>query len=223
MSDKTNAQITELLQKTAKALNKNNMEVFIVPTKEDALEVCKGLLNKGDTIATGGSVTLKECKIDELISNGDYVFYDRMSAKTEEEKLEIYRKAFSCNAYLSGTNAITESGELYNVDGNSNRVAAMLFGPDRLIVVAGYNKIVKDINEAIYRVKTKAAPPNCERLNLDNYCRSEGKCVSLNKENPLMCEGCNSAARICCNYVTMGYQRRKDRVKVILVAEELGF
>lgn len=215
--------IMELLEKTAKALNKNNMETFIVSSKEEALKVCKELLNKGDTLTVGGSVTLKECKIDELISNGDYIFYDRMSAKTEEEKLEIYRKAFSCNAYLSGTNAITESGELYNVDGNSNRVAAMLFGSDRLIVVAGYNKIVKDINEAIYRVKTKAAPPNCERLSLDNYCRSMGKCVSLQKENPLMCEGCNSPTRICCNYVTMGYQRNKSRVKVILVAEELGY
>ena len=99
----------------------------------------------------------------------------------------------------------------------------MLFGSDKLIVVAGYNKIVKDVNEAVLRVKTKAAPPNCERLSLDNYCRSNGKCVSLTKDNPLLCDGCNSATRICCNYVVMGYQRKKDRVKVILVPEELGY
>ena len=124
---------------------------------------------------------------------------------------------------MNGDSPTPENGELYNVDGNSNRVAAMLFGSDRLIVVAGYNKIVKDVNEAVYRVKTKAAPPNCERLSLDNYCRKEGKCVSLTKENSLMCDGCASPTRICCNYVTMGYQRKKDRVKVILVAEELGY
>ena len=216
-------EIKTLLNETAQNLEKNNMETFVVSSKEEAYEVCKKLLNKGDTVTMGGSMTIKECRIDELLDSGDYVFYDRSKATTDDEKEEIYRKAFYCNAYLSGSNAITKTGELYNVDGNSNRVAAMLFGSDKLIVVAGYNKIVKDINEAVFRVKTKAAPPNCERLSLDNYCRKEGKCVSLLKENPLMCEGCASSTRICCNYVTMGYQRKKDRVKVILVAEELGY
>lgn len=223
MAELSKEQINELLENTAKALEKNNMQTFIASTKEDAANIVASLMPKGSSVTMGGSMTVKECGIDKILNSGDYVFYDRAKAQTEEEKLEIYRKAFSCNTYLSGTNAITLSGELYNVDGNSNRVAAMLFGSDQLIVVAGYNKIVKDISDAALRVKTEAAPPNCERLELDNYCRINGKCVSLNKENPLYCEGCASATRICCNYVTMGYQRNKQRVKVVLIAEKAGY
>ncbi len=219
------AKINELMEKTAKALRKNNMETFVADTKEDALKIAKELIKPGSSVTMGGSQTIKECGVYDLLKNGSYEFFDRTAPDiiTEEQKMEIYRRAFSSEYYLSSSNAITESGELYNVDGNSNRVAAMLFGSDNLIVIAGYNKIVKDLNEAVLRVKTKAAPPNCERLGLDNYCRSEGKCVSLLKENPLMCDGCSSKTKICCNYVVMGYQRNPKRVKVILVGEELGY
>ena len=215
--------INELMQKTAQALNKNNMQAFIVSTKEEALNKVKELMEKGESVSMGGSMTLKECGIADLLAGGNYEFLDRSKAKTEEEKFEIYRKSFFCDTYLSSSNAITQSGELYNVDGNSNRVAAMLYGPKQLIVVAGYNKIVENIDEAVLRVKEKAAPPNCERLNIDTYCRKQGKCVSLTKENPFMCDGCSSDGRICCSYVVMAHQRIKDRVKVILVGEELGY
>lgn len=213
----------ELMERTAKALNKNNMQTFIVSTKEEALQKVKDLMAEGSSVSIGGSMTLKECGITDMLSNGKYEFLDRSKAKTDEEKMDIYRKSFFCDTYLSSSNAITSNGELYNVDGNSNRVAAMLFGPKQHIVVAGYNKIVENINDAVLRVKEKAAPPNCERLNIDTYCRKEGKCVSLTKENPFMCDGCSSDGRICCSYVVMAHQRIKDRVKVILVAEELGY
>lgn len=223
MPEYTKEQINELLLKTAKALEKNNMQTFVVSNREEAAQTVLKLVEKGASVTMGGSMTINECGIFDIISNGDYIFYDRSTAKTEEEKMDIYTKAFTCNTYLSSSNAITEKGELYNVDGNSNRIAAMLFGSKQLIVVAGYNKIVKDIDEAVLRVKTKAAPPNCERLGIDNYCRKEGKCVSLNLQNPQLCDGCNSPSRICCNYVVMGYQRNISRVKVILVAEKLGY
>ena len=213
----------ELLEKTAKALNKNNMQTFIVSTKEEALQKVKDLMPDGSSVSIGGSMTLKECGITDMLSNGRYEFLDRSKAKTDEEKMDIYRKSFFCDTYLSSSNAITLNGELYNVDGNSNRVAAMLFGPKQLIVVAGYNKIVENTDEAVLRVKEKAAPPNCERLNIDTFCRKMGKCVSLTKETPFMCDGCDSDGRICCSYVVMAHQRIKDRVKVILVAEELGY
>ena len=216
-------KINELLEKTAKALNKNNMQTFIVSTKEEALQKVKDLMPDGSSVSIGGSMTLKECGITDMLSNGRYEFLDRSKAKTDEEKMDIYRKSFFCDTYLSSSNAITLNGELYNVDGNSNRVAAMLFGPKQLIVVAGYNKIVENTDEAVLRVKEKAAPPNCERLNIDTFCRKTGKCVSLTKENPFMCDGCESDGRICCSYVVMAHQRIKDRVKVILVGEELGY
>ncbi|MBQ7901740.1 MAG: lactate utilization protein, partial [Clostridia bacterium] len=135
----------------------------------------------------------------------------------------IYRAVFSADAFITSTNAITENGELYNVDGNSNRVSAMLFGPERVIVVAGYNKIVADINDAIKRVKTIAAPINSARLGVETPCTKTGKCVSLAKANPEICDGCASDARICANYTIMSRQKRSDRVYVILVGEELGF
>ena len=216
-------QINELMGKTALALNKNNMQTFIVSTKEEALRKVTELMQKGTSVSMGGSMTLKECGIADLLASGDYEFLDRSKAKNDEEKLEIYRKSFFCDTYLSSSNAITLNGELYNVDGNSNRVAAMLYGPKQLIVVAGYNKIVENIDEAVIRVKEKAAPPNCERLNIDTFCRKQGKCVSLTKEKSFMCDGCASDGRICSSYVVMSHQRIKDRVKVILVGEELGY
>ena len=224
MPQKSHEEILKLLKETALALEKNNMQTFVVKNKAEALQTVKSLISKGATVTMGGSQSIIECGIYDMLKNGDYNFYDRTApGVTEEEKNEIYRKAFSSNAYLSSSNAITKNGELYNVDGNSNRIAAMLYGSDKLIVVAGYNKIVETIDDAVLRVKTKAAPPNCERLNLNNYCRQTGKCVSLTKENPLLCDGCSSEGRICCNYVVMSYQRNKQRVKVVLVAEELGY
>ena len=168
-------------------------------------------------------MTAAECGIPELLRNGDYTFYDRsVPGLTPEQITDIYRKAFTCDAYISGSNAITENGELYNVDGNSNRVAAMLYGSKKLIVIAGYNKIVKDIDSAIKRVRETAAPANCVRLGLDNYCTHTGNCIASDRDGD-MCDGCDAESRICCNYVVMSRQRMKDRVKVVLVAEELGY
>ncbi len=215
--------MTKLI-KCAKALSDNNMEAFVVSTKEEAKEMCKNLLADCNTVTMGGSMSANECGITEMLSNGDYTFYNRnREGITPEEINDIYRKAFSSDAYISSSNAITENGELYNVDGNSNRVAAMLFGSRKLIVVAGYNKIVRNIDEAVERVKNVAAPVNCLRLGIDSYCAHTGNCISCESEGAEMAEGCKADSRICCNYTVMARQRNKDRVKVILVAEELGY
>lgn len=212
------------LEKCARALCANNMEAFVAETKEEAKEIAKKLLADCDTVTMGGCMSANECGITDMLSNGDYTFYNRnREGITPDEIYDIYRKAFSCDAYISSSNAITENGELYNVDGNSNRVAAMLFGSRKLIVVAGYNKIVKNIDDAIDRVKNQAAPINCLRLGIDNYCARTGNCVSCENPNAEMAEGCKSEGRICCNYTVMAQQRNKDRVKVILVAEKLGY
>ncbi len=216
--------ILKRLENCKDALEKNNMETFIARSKEEAREIAEKLLSDCQTVTMGGCMSAKECGIVDLISNGDYTFYNRnREGLSPEEIKEIYRKAFSCDAYISGSNAITENGELYNVDGNSNRVAAMLFGSRKLIVVAGYNKIVKDIDAAIERVKSIAAPINCMRLGIESYCSEKGHCISLDKDFSDMPTGCNSDSRICCNYTVMARQRDKNRVKVILVAEQLGF
>ncbi len=161
--------------------------------------------------------------MDELKS-GRYNYLDRSrEGITREEVEQVYRDTYSADVYFASSNAITESGCLYNVDGNSNRVSAILYGPKSVVLVCGYNKIVKDIDEAVKRVKTCAAPPNTVRLNCDTYCAKDGSCVSLNKDEAEICDGCHSKARICCNYVICAQQRHVDRIKVIIVGEELGY
>lgn len=223
MSEYRNSVYLSMLKRTAANLELNNMKAFIAETKEEALETVKGLLNEGDTVASGGTVTAAEVGVMELLRSGRYNFLDRAAAKTPEETEKIYRDAFSADVYVTSSNAITENGELYNVDGNSNRVAAICFGPRSVIVIAGRNKIVKNLDDAIVRVKRLAAPMNTERLGCETYCKSKGECMALASGGSCMTDGCKSESRICCSYVVTAQQRIKDRIKVILVNEELGF
>lgn len=209
---------------TMKNLEANNMKPYYCETSADALELVKSLISKGDTIASGGSVTLKETGIEALMKSGDYNYLDRSREGITPEEVEaVFIGAFSADAYLMSTNALTVNGELYNVDGNSNRVAALLYGPKSVIIVCGYNKIVESLDEAVQRVKTVAAPLNTQRLHTNSYCENAGECMSLKSDNPYMCEGCKGAGRICCNFVVSAQQRKKDRIKVIIVGEKLGY
>ena len=124
---------------------------------------------------------------------------------------KIFRESFSADTYISSANAITENGELYNVDGNSNRVAAICYGPKSVIIIAGYNKIVSDIDEAIGRVKRTAAPANATRLSLQTYCREKGECMSLAQGETLAC-GCGSLAAFAAT-TCVGVSDVKGRIK----------
>ena len=193
--------IEEKALRVIKSLESNNMNPFYAKTSDDARKIVESLLKEGDTVSHGGSVTLKECGIIDMLKSGKYNYLDRSKpGLSPDEIMEVYRKTFFADVYLTSTNAITTNGELYNVDGNSNRVAAMLFGPQKVIVVAGYNKIVNSLEEAANRVKSIAAPINCMRLNKDTYCSEKCQCVSLNNDNPVMTSGCDSTDRICRNF-----------------------
>lgn len=212
------------IEKTMQALQANNMNAYYAQTCTEAVEIARGLIKDGDVISHGGSATLKEAGFTELFKSGKYIYLDRSApGLTPEQVMDIYRKTFGANAYFSSANAVTEKGEIYNVDGNSNRVAALLFGPEKVILVVGVNKLVKDISEAALRVKTAAAPKNCVRLELDTYCGKTGKCITADDEDGDFCAGCSSDTRICCNYTVMSKQRVKGRVNVIIVNEKLGF
>ena len=210
------------IETTMKNLEKNGFKPFFCETKSEVVPLIKTLVSKGESVANGGSVSLAQCGVFELLKNGDYEFIDR-SQYAPENVREAYLRAFGCDTFFCSSNAVTERGELYNVDGNSNRVACIVYGPKQVIMVVGKNKIVPDINAAILRVKEKAAPPNCVRLNIPSACSKLGKCVSLTKENPFMCDGCAADTRICCNYVVSAKQRHKDRIKIIIVNEDLGY
>lgn len=210
------------IEKTIKNLEKNGFKPYFVETKDEVAPLIETLINKGESVSNGGSETLKECNVFDLIKNGDYDFIDRTGLEGDELR-QSYLRAFGCDTYFCSSNAVTENGELYNVDGNSNRVACIVYGPKQVIMVVGVNKIVKDINEAITRVKECCAPLNTKRLNCKTPCAVTGKCISLNSENPLICDGCGSEQRICCNYVVSAKQRHKDRIKIIIVNENLGY
>ncbi len=213
-----------VINRTMDALRKNNMQPFFCEKKEDAAGLVAALMKKGDTVSHGGSVTLKETGITKLLSGGDYNYLDRSKEGLTREDVEnIYRQTFSADVFLTSANAVTERGELYNVDGNGNRVAAIVYGPKSVIVVVGVNKIVSDLDEAVKRVKTIAAPMNTKRLECNTYCAGEGGCVSLCDDYSFMSDGCHSENRICCSYLVSAQQRVKDRIKVVIVGESLGY
>ena len=223
MNENKKAIIEKRIQKTGENLKKNNMEFYYAETRADVCPIVASIIKEGDVITNGGTVTMGECGLKELVSSPKYQYLDRSNASTPEEVAALYRKAFSADVYISSSNAITEDGVLYNVDGNSNRIAAIAFGPASVIIIAGYNKIVKDLKEAELRVKREAAPPNCVRLDCATYCKEKGECVSLNKADRQIYDGCSSDSRICCNYLISAHQRHKGRIKVIIVGEELGY
>lgn len=205
--------LTQRMERTAKALEKNRMEAYLVGSKEEVLPLIRSLLHPQDVVAVGGSATLDECGVLELLRCGDYQFLDRYAPGLSADEIgEIYRKSFFADAYLCSSNAVTENGELYNVDGNANRVAAMTFGPKQVILVVGVNKIVPDLAAAERRVQEIAAPANCKRLSCKTPCAATGKCAD-----------CAGDGRICCTAVIHRQQRVPGRIKVILVGEELGF
>lgn len=210
------------IEKTMENLKRNGMEPYFAETKEDVLDLVKTLVPTGCSVSHGGSVTLKETGVTEYLKHGDFNYIDRTGLEGEELR-QCYLDAFGCDAYFTSSNAITENGELYNVDGNSNRVACIVFGPRNVIVIAGKNKLVKNIDEAVQRVKTIAAPRNTQRLNCKTPCAATGACISLSGESAMICDGCKSDARICCNYVITAHERHTGRIKVILVNEDLGY
>lgn len=203
----------EKIIRTMAALEKNRMKPYYAANCAEMREIVRSLVKDSKLITAGGSMTLKESGVtDMLMSEFAGAYLDRSSGKTREQVEEIYRRAFVSDTFLCSTNALTEEGELYNVDGNGNRVSAMIFGPKQVIVVAGTNKIVKDMAQAVRRVETVAAPKNTVRLGCDTPCAKTGECAH-----------CRSNERICCSYVRLGQQRVQDRIKVIIVDEELGY
>ncbi len=216
--------MNKLFAEVIKNLEKNNMTGFYVERKQDVVPMLETLMEKGATVAVGGSMSLLECGAMDHLKSGRYTFLDRYAPGLSEAQVhEVFLQSLSADHYLCSTNAVTEDGILYNVDGNSNRVSAMLYGPKSVILVVGKNKIVKNLDEAVRRVKTVAAPDNAKRLGCPTFCKESGECISLKNKESELCSGCASDARICCNYVICARQRIKGRIKVILVGEPLGF
>lgn len=198
---------------TINSLKKNGMNGYLVNSHEELIDKVNELTNEGDTVSCGGSISLFETGVIDYLRSGKYNFLDRYEDGLSKDDLKkLYRSTFSADVYFTSTNAITEKGELYNVDGNGNRVAAMLYGPDKVIIIAGVNKIVENIEEATKRNERISAPANCKRLNRATPCVKVGHCMD-----------CSSEDRICNEYTIIKRQGNKDRIHVIFLNEELGY
>jgi len=201
-----------MAQEIIDIFKKHNIDVIIAKNKEDAVEKIMNLIPSGSKVGHSGSVTLEQIGIFDRLKNNDYVFYDRNSVEKGTPEYEtVVRKSILSDVYLAGTNAITQDGKLVNKDAYGNRVAAMLYGPKKVIVVVGKNKIVANVNEALKRIENIAAPKNAQRLNKLTPCTSVGRCMD-----------CDAPDRICHSTVIIERQY-PNRMTLVIIDEELGF
>lgn len=194
-----------------KEFAKRGIEAYYCEDSAKAVEQVLSMMEENTVIASGGSATLNETGILDAVKNGSYTYIDRMVAKTPEEAREIYAKTVMADYYLMSSNAVTLDGQLVNIDGNGNRVACLITGPKQVIVVAGMNKLVTNVEEGINRVHNVAAPPNGVRLGLETPCAKIGKCAECFSKQSM------------CSQVVITRMCKNDRIKVVLVGEELGF
>jgi L-lactate utilization protein LutB len=198
----------------ARALESHFFEAYYVKTKEEAVEKVFSLIPQNHTVSWGGSVTLDDLGgLTALVKERGYKTIDRDAAQTPDARIDAMRQALLADTFLGSANAISETGELVNIDGMGNRVAAMIFGPKQVILVAGMNKVVPTMDEAMRRARTIAAPLNEQRFGLrQTPCALNGACGD-----------CHSADCICNYLVTFRNSCPAKRIKVILVGENLGF
>ena len=203
----------ERLAKTIiKNLQRRHIEGFYCATAEEAVNMVSGLIDDGSSVTWGGSMTIRDLGIpDALRSRGTLNVLDRDLVETPEEKQAMYLRAFSTDVYLSSANAISEDGVIVNIDGNGNRVAAITWGPKKVIFVIGLNKVAQTVEAALLRARATASPINAARFDIKTPCQVDG-----------VCHNCNSADSIC-NYVHFLRNSPKGRHVVVLVGAALGY
>lgn len=201
-----------LAEKVIKGLESRNMAGYYAENKEEALKKALELIPEGSTIGCGGSASVNEIGLRQALLDGNYIVYNRENCATPEEKREMELKTFGCDYFLCSSNAMTEDGVLVNIDGNSNRVAAIAYGPAHVVMIVGMNKIAKDEEAALSRARNIAAPINAQRFPLDTPCKKTGSCAN-----------CKSRDTICCEFLITRYSRHAGRFHIILVNEDLGF
>lgn len=213
MDNNVSWYIEKQVDRTIDNLRKHNMDGYFVKDEVELLELLKELITENSVVGVGDSMTLFETGVIDFLRKGNYKFLDKYKENiTSEEKKQIYLQNFFSDTFMCSTNALTENGELYNIDGNGSRVAPMIYGPKQVILVAGINKIVSDLKEAEKRVRNYSAPIDAKRLNKNTPCTTLGYCVD-----------CKSPNRICNDFSIITGQFVKDRIKVIIVGKELGY
>ena len=198
--------------KIVKELTARNMEAYYTDSKEEALKKALELIPEGSSISWGGSMSVNEIGLKEAVCQGNYHVYNRDIAPTPEDKRKIELAAYDCDYFLTSANAITEDGIMINIDGHSNRVSSIAAGPQNVLMIIGMNKVTRDVDSAMSRARNEAAPINAQRFNLSTPCCKTGTCFD-----------CKTPDTICCQILITRYSKTPQRIKVILVNEDLGF
>ena len=206
--EKRNALFGETLVKN---FNARFFEAYYCATKEEAADKALSLIEEGSCVSWGGGMSLFECGLIDKLKAGNYNLLDR-AAVPVEKKEEVYRQAFYCDTYLMSANAVSQTGELVNIDGTGNRLAAMCFGPKQIIVVAGLNKVAPDLDSAMKRARNTASPINTQRFGLNTPCTKTGACAN-----------CTSPDCICAQILTTRFSRPHGRIKIVFCGEDLGY
>lgn len=210
------------IEETIKNLKRRGFEPYYLESRAQVLPLVQKLVPAGSSVSHGGSETLKEVGVIDLLSGGDYQYINRAGLEGEALR-QCYQDAFGCDAYFTSSNAITTDGVLYNVDGNSNRVACIVFGPRQVIMIVGRNKIVDTFDQAVERVKRIAVPATPSGSIARPLAPLPATALVWIRRIPALCDGCFSPQRVCCNYVTTAFDRHIGRIKVLIVDEELGY
>lgn len=199
--------------KTVEALRKNRFEATFLETRDETANAVIEMISPGMEVAFGGSQTAKQLNLQQMvIDKGATILDHNATGLSDELKMEVMRRQQICDVFICSSNAISLQGELFNIDGNGNRVAAMAFGPRRVIVIAGVNKLVADEEAAWQRIRTIAAPINFKRLNRPNPCTKQGVCMN-----------CNLPTRGCNIYVVTRRKPPMMDFSVFIVNDSMGF
>lgn len=195
-----------------KKLNLRKIEGYYCKNVEEAKAKMLELIGSvSKSVAYGGSMTLDENGFKDSVKSAGHDLIIRENYKTDEEIKELKAKQINADFFLTSTNAITLDGELVNIDGRGNRLAYLIYGPENVIVIAGMNKVVPNVEDGIRRIRNMATPPNCNRLDCKTPCATTGKCGDCFTDS------------ICCQFVVTRMSRVPNRIKVILVGETLGY
>lgn len=194
-----------------KNLKSRHFDAYYCATKEDALKKALELIPEGASIGWGGALSCQQIGLTDAVNNGPYRAMDRAKCASMEEREQLMGDHLSADVYLTGANALSLDGQMVNIDGTGNRVAAIIYGPRSVLVVAGMNKVVDTLDEAVRRARTVAAPMNQQRFLHDTPCTVTGTCAD-----------CKSERCICNQIVITRHCRPVDRIKFIIVGEDLG-
>ncbi len=194
-----------------KNLQSRHFEAYYCPDKASALEKALELIPKGATVGWGGALSAQQIGLMDAVNAGEYNAIDRDKCKTPEEKAEAYKKCMFADVFLTGANALSLDGQMVNIDGAGNRVAAIVYGPETILVIAGMNKVVDTLEDAITRARTVAAPLNKQRFPNQTPCEVTGTCAD-----------CKSESCICNQILVTRHCRPVGRIKFIIVGEDLG-